>query len=296
MVERSPGRSVGEALQGASRLLEQAGILDARLEAELLLAHALGWSRIQLLTHPEALLPPRQAALFQHLIALRLARWPTAYLTGHREFYDLDLRVNRAVLIPRPETELLVDVAREQAGRLAGRRPSAVLAIADVGTGSGAVAIALARHLPHAIIYGLDASELALRVASFNCRRHGVGHRVRLLHGDLLEPLPEGVDLIVANLPYVATGELAGLMPEVRDYEPRAALDGGPDGLDVLRRLLAQAPAHLNPGGSLLLEIGAGQGPAVRELAGRAFPGAEVGVLRDYAGHHRVVVIHTKDD
>jgi release factor glutamine methyltransferase len=231
--------------------------------------------------------------LFQRLVSLRLARWPLAYLTGRREFYGLELRVNRAVLIPRPETELLVDVAREQAARLAELSGSSRLTIADVGTGSGAVAIALAKHLPDAIIYATDASELALRVAAFNCRRHGVSRRVHLLHGDLLEPLPGPVDLIVANLPYVATGEFPGLMPEVRDYEPRMALDGGPDGLEMVRRLLAHAPSYVNPGGSLLLEIGAGQSRAARELARRAFPTAQVDVLPDYAGHDRILVITT---
>lgn len=285
------GRSVGEALQGAHRLLEQAGILDARLEAELLLAHALRCTRTRVLTHPEVLLTPQQTLLFQRLVELRLARWPLAYLTGHREFYGLELRVNRAVLIPRPETELLVDAARERAAQLAGRLGRAGLTVADVGTGSGAVAIALARHLPHATIYAVDSSDLALRVAAFNCRCHGVDSRVHLLHGDLLESLPGPVELIAANLPYVATGEFAELMPEVRDYEPRVALDGGPDGLDVVRRLLAQAPKHLNPGGSVLLEIGAGQGAAARELARDAFPGAQVDVLQDLAGHERVVVI-----
>ncbi len=284
-------RLAREAIGRAHQLLDEAGIPDACLEAELLVAHVLRCRRTRVLTHPEAPLTPCQVAWLERLLQLRLKRWPLAYLTGHREFYGLELRVNRAVLIPRPETELLVDAAREQAARLAQRRGSSRLAIADVGTGSGAVAIALAKHLPDATIYATDASELALRVAAFNCRRHGVTWQVHLVHGDLLEPLPGPVDLIVANLPYVATGEFPSLMPEVRDYEPRMALDGGPDGLDVVRRLLAQAPGRLNPDGSVVLEIGAAQGAAARELAQDAFPGARVDVLSDYAGHDRIVVI-----
>jgi len=187
------------------------------------------------------------------------------------------------VLIPRPETELLVEKAIEISQRRA--------VVADVGTGSGAIAVSLAVHLPQVLVYATDASPGALEVAARNCRRHGVEDRVHLLQGHLLEPLPEPVDLIAANLPYVSRAELAQLPPEINCYEPREALDGGPDGLDHIRRLLAQAGEHLKPGGVVLLEIGATQGQAVIALAQRHLSVARVEIVVDYAGLDRVVVV-----
>jgi release factor glutamine methyltransferase len=189
------------------------------------------------------------------------------------------------VLIPRPETELLVEKAIEISQRRA--------VVADVGTGSGAIAVSLAVHLPQALVYATDASRGALEVAARNCRRHCVEDRVHLLQGHLLEPLPEPVDLITANLPYVSQAELAQLPPDIRLYEPREALDGGPDGLDHIRRLLAQAGEHLKPRGVVLLEIGATQGEAVIALAKRHFPAARVEIAKDYAGLDRVVIVET---
>jgi release factor glutamine methyltransferase len=170
-----------------------------------------------------------------------------------------------------------------------------------VGTGSGAIAVSLAVHLPQALrlssgqalVYATDASSGALEVAARNCRRHGVEDRIHLLQGHLLEPAPEPVDLITANLPYVSQAELAQLPPEISRYEPREALDGGPDGLDYIRGLLAQAGEHLKPSGVVLLEIGATQGPAVVALAKRHFPAARVEIAKDYAGLDRVVMLGT---
>jgi release factor glutamine methyltransferase len=277
---------VGQALRQATLELAANGIDDARLEAEVLLAHVLGRPRARLLAHPGHRLAASQAQRFGRLIALRAARWPLPYLTGRCEFYGLRLRVNRAVLIPRPETELLVEAAINRL-RTTDRRPPRVV---DVGTGSGAIAIALAKHLPGATVIATEASLPALRVAAYNCRRHGLADRVRLLWGELLQPLDQPVDLIVANLPYIPTGDLAGLPPEVQ-HEPRLALDGGPDGLDAVRRLLDQAPEYLKPGGALVLEIGAEQGPAARALAVARFPAAEVSVLKDYASLDRILAI-----
>ena len=219
-----------------------------------------------------------------------------AYLVGHKEFYGLDFVVDRRVLIPRPETELLVERAIAL-GRevLAASHPS--LTIADVGTGCGCIAVALAVHLPQARVFATDRSPQALEVARENVRRHGVEDRVRLLCGDLLTPVPPEVrlDLIVANLPYVSRSELEALPRSVREYEPlETALDGGEDGLALIRRLLGEAPRRLAPGGAVLLEIGATQGPRVAELARRRFPGAEVRVLPDLAGRDRVVEIRTR--
>jgi len=288
---RSKGQVVADVLHLASRILHRAGCDSPRLDAELLLAHALGRERTWLLAHPQHRLTAAERERFAALLARRQAREPLAYILGRREFYGLDLVVDRRVLVPRPETELLVEQTLGWARSLP---PAEPLALADVGTGSGCVAVALAVHLPQAFIYGLDASADALEVATANVARHAVEGRVRLLQGDLLQPLPEPVDVIVANLPYVPSDELAMLEPEVRDYEPRAALDGGPDGLGPMRRLLAQAPAYLRPGGALFLEIGAGQGAAASELARQHFPQANVDVLPDYAGRDRVLRVCTK--
>jgi len=204
------------------------------------------------------------------LLARRVSREPLPYILGTREFFGLYFAVDPRVLIPRPETELLVERALGLASRVSSS--SGALCIADIGTGSGCIAIALAVHLPHACLYATDVSADALAVAQRNAATHGVASRIRFLWGDLLSPLPQPVHLIVANLPYIAAQEWETLPPEVGRFEPRGALDGGPDGLDLVRWLLRQAPAYLLPGGALLLEIGASQGEAVTKLARAAFP------------------------
>jgi len=210
---------------------------------------------------------------------------PLAYLTGEREFWSLRLAVDDRVLIPRPETEALV----EEALRLLPPAPR----VADIGTGSGAIAVAVATERPDAAVWATDLSAGALEVARANARAHGVEGRVRFAQGDLAEPLAAlagTLDAVLANLPYVPAAEVDGLAPEVRDHEPRLALDGGGDGLRVVARLLGEAPALLRPGGRLLLEVGAGQAAAVRELAGQG-AWAVVGTRRDLAGIERVVVL-----
>ncbi len=272
-----------EALLWGEQALAQSALDSPRLDAEILLSHALGITRVQLHAHPQGQLSPTELARYHQLIERRARREPVAYIVGHKEFYGLDLFVDERVLIPRPETELLVEKAIE-----IGQRQSVV---ADVGTGSGAIAVSLAVHLPQILVYATDASPAALEIAARNCRRHGVEDRVHLLQGHLLEPLPEPVDLIVANLPYVSQAELAQLPPEINCYEPREALNGGPDGLDHIRRLLAQAGGHLKSRGIVLLEIGATQGQAVIALARRNFPAARVEIVKDYAGLDRVVIV-----
>jgi release factor glutamine methyltransferase len=277
---------VRQAVREAVQALDSEGVESPRLEAELLLAHAVGRNRAWVLAHPERRLTPKEVTRFRDLAARRARREPLAYIVGHREFFGLDLAVDPRVLIPRPETELLV----ERALALARRLPEPVL-IADVGAGSGAISVALAVHLPAATIYALDESPDPLAVSAENARRHGVEGRVQCLLGDLLAPLPEAVHLVTANLPYVATEEWEALAPEIREHEPRAALDGGPGGLEVIRRLLATAGCHLRPGGAILLEIGAHQGPAARALAGEYFPQARIDLLQDYARLDRLVVL-----
>lgn len=277
---------IRDALDQAAAQLGNEGVESPRLDAELLLAHVLAANRAALWTWPDRRLTPKELTRYRELVARRAHREPLAYIVGYREFFGLEFAVNPAVLIPRPETELLV----EQALRLA-RRFTAPPSIADVGAGSGAMAVALAVHLPRATVYALDASAEALALTAENARRHGVGDRVQGLLGDLLTSLPGAVDLIVANLPYVATEEWGELAPEIRLYEPRFALDGGPDGLALIRRLLATAAPYLRPGGALLVEIGANQGAAVTTLARRHFPQAAVQLYPDYAGLDRLVVI-----
>lgn len=255
-----------------------------RLDAELLLAHVLGWTRARLLAEHAHAPSSEQAAAFLALVARRAALAPVAYLTGHREFYGLELLVTPATLVPRPETELLVELALAEAQWRGPRQPA--LTIADVGTGTGAIAVALAANLPHAQVYAIDLSAAALEVARANVERHGLADRVRLLHGDLLTPLAEPVDLIVSNPPYTI---LAEVEPNVLAHEPRLALDGGPDGAAVYRRLTAAIPQHLRPGGAVLLEIGAWQGELVAGLLRDALPGAAVSIHQDLAGLDRVV-------
>jgi release factor glutamine methyltransferase len=252
------------------------------IDAPLLLMHVLGVDRAALLTHPERALTPEQAATFRALIVQRAAGIPLPHLTGTRAFYDLDFAVTPDVLIPRPETEHLVESALQWA--------RCEIRLADVGTGSGAIAVTLAVHLPEARVWAVDISAAALEVARHNAIRHGVAERITFVQGDLLEPLiaaDQPVDLIAANLPYIASDELQTL--PVAQHEPLIALDGGADGLDLIRRLLVQAPRVLAKKGLLLMEIAAGQGARVCELSAAAFPGAHVTLIHDYAGLDRVV-------
>ena len=256
---------------------------EARLEAEVLLRHVLGIGRAAFLMRRDEPLADEEAARFAALLERRLAREPLAYIIGQREFYGLAMHVDRRVLIPRPETEGLVERT------IALAQPAAL--IVDVGTGSGCIAVALAVHLPLVRVIATDASADALACARENATRHGAADQITFLHGDLLQPVQGEVDIIVSNPPYIAGPEIAGLAPEIAQFEPRAALDGGPDGLDVLRRLLAQAAPRLRRGGSVLLEIGAAQGNAVAEIARAAFPGATIAVEHDLAGLERYVVV-----
>jgi release factor glutamine methyltransferase len=216
---------------------------------------------------------------------------PTAYIIGRREFYGLELETTPVAPIPRPETELLVDEALAQVRRLRPTCPEPD--IVDVGTGCGTIALAVATHLPAARVIATDVSQATLDLARRNADRLGLSDHVRFIRGDLLSPLDGPADIIVANLPYVPSDEWQGLAPEVRCYEPRAALDGGPDGLRLIERLLRQAPAYVRPGGAVILEIGHDQGAAVVALAREAFPTAAIAVKKDLASLDRMVVVET---
>jgi release factor glutamine methyltransferase len=257
------------------------------LEVELLLRHLLGLDRTGLYTSLERRLTPEQTAAFSALIRRRINHEPTAYITGHKEFFGLDFQVAPPVLIPRPETELLVEQAIDLAATIF---PRSCL-IADIGTGCGAIAIALAINLPRAKIYATDISDAALEIARSNCQRFGASDRITFLRSNLTDSLPESMHLIVANLPYVRESEIAELSPEISEFEPLLALNGGADGLEMIEKLISQAERNLLRGGAVLLEIGHDQGQAVCNLARSHFPESKVSITADLSGLDRVVSI-----
>lgn len=347
--------TIMEALAEAGAFLQKRGVDGAALDAQVLLAHCTGLDRVGLYREGRRELTWEQADAFRKLVRRRAAWEPAAYLTGHREFMGLDFLVRPGVLIPRPETELLVEealallekrrdgdamsggadapgFAKPPAAGLAGgghdrrggpclpgfsRDPAAgfsggghdrlngpagvrtvILRVADAGTGSGVIAVSLARCLPAAHVYATDTSPAALETARQNAFRHTVAERISFFSGDLLAPLLERgltgrLDLVAANLPYVPTGDLPGLMPDVRLYEPSTALDGGPDGLELYRRLVLQAAELLSPGGYLLMEIDPSQAPLLPALLQRR--DWEYVVRRDLAGRERLVAARRKN-
>jgi len=268
-----------EALDKAKSELASRNIEDAGLEAEVLLRHILGIDRTRLYLTLQEELTLEQVKAFQELLERRLRDVPLAYVVKHREFYGLDFYINQDVLIPRPETELLVEKAMSIATH------SNINKIADIGTGSGIIAVTLAVKLPEARFYAVDISESALAVALLNAEKHGVIHRITFLQGDLVTPLPERCGLIVANLPYVKQSEII----EPIAAEPHRALDGGKEGLDVITRFCREVKTKLTPGGYALMEIGQGQSDAVRKDLKRLYPDAEITVYKDLAGIDRVI-------
>ncbi len=270
-----------QALSHAREILGAKNIEDPSLESELLLRYTLKISRVQLYMELDSELNLGDEQTFRQVVKRRLSGEPTAYITRNREFYGLDFYVDPDVLIPRPESELLVEKAIGLA------QNNKVSTIAEIGTGCGAIAISLALSLPRTKTYATDISGDALKVALFNCQRHGVAGRIRLLVGDMLDPLPEPVDLIVANLPYVTESELSRI--NTLNFEPSLALNGGSDGLEKIRKLCSRISDKLCPGGYLLLEIGQGQSRAVTALLHGLFPLAGIEVIPDLSGIDRVV-------
>jgi release factor glutamine methyltransferase len=299
-VTRRPGAPAGAVMStrqaawdwGTARLRGRSlSPAEARVEAGLLLRHACALSREELLIRPWESLPDGAAATYATLIEQRMAGRPTAYLVGRREFFGLEMLVDERVLIPRPETECLVEAVR------AALEKTPTPLIVDIGTGSGAIAIALARTLPEARVVATDPSAGALAVARLNADRHGVADRIAWAQGDDLSPLAgrglEGrVDALVCNPPYVPSADLADLPEEVRAHEPREALDGGPDGLAVHRRVIGGAPPYLHSGALLALEVAGvrGQSRAVAGLIVAAGAFRPPRIIRDYAGIERIVI------
>jgi release factor glutamine methyltransferase len=268
-------------------------VRSAQLDAQVLLCHVLGIERAMLYAYPEREMTSQQEQQYFALIARRKLHEPVAYLTGHKEFYSLDFCVDKRVLIPRPETELLVEMALEMIQQRIARGQMPV--IADIGTGSGAVPITIAVEEPRLpYLYATDISSDALQVAHLNCQRHHVTG-VRLLQGHLVSPLPESVDLLLANLPYVGTDELGEISPDVQLYEPHQALFSGPDGLDLLRQLGEEVrKSHLlKPAGAILLEIGYRQREELTRLFHSLWPSATITCRKDHAGFDRILQIET---
>lgn len=276
MTPAATAGSVRDALGGAVDALAAAGVESPRLDAELLLCEATGRDRVQLAASPTAAVSATAGRRFAEMVRRRLRREPVAYILGRKGFRHIELSVDRRVLIPRPETELLVELALEM-------RPHRVL---DIGTGSGAIGLAIADELPECEVTGTDTSVASLEVARDNARRLGLAERVTFAEGTLPPGQAGAFDLVVANLPYVSEAEWGGLEPEVTRWEPREALLAGADGLDVFRSVI---PVVTEIASVLALEVGAGQAEAVVGLLGEAGFGATES-RRDLAGIERVVV------
>ena len=312
MPEDAAAWTLGKLIEWTRGFFEKKGIPQPRLEAEILLAHVLGLGRIDLYLKYDQPVGEAERAAYRDLVRRRAGGEPTRYLVGGCEFMSLALKVTPACLIPRPETELLV----EEVLRLAGVRrqmpaamaapaagaaaaagpatPPAPLSAIDLCTGCGCVAVSLAAYLPHGRITATDISPEALAVARTNAEAHGVADRMTLLEGDLYEPLDaadvQPADFLAANPPYVAQAEWESLAPEIRLHEPRAALVAGPAGTEIIGRILKGAPAYLKPGGALLVEIGDKQGAAVAQQAAGVRGLADVNIVKDYAGLDRILL------
>jgi release factor glutamine methyltransferase len=276
----------GRIVEGRRRLLD-AGIDhdEAALSARLLAQAVLGWDTTRILTSGDELEPPAFAAQYEELISRRAHREPLAYITGTREFWNLTFEVSPAVLIPRPETEGLVEAVNQSFPD-----HDAALRVADVCTGSGCIAVAIALERRKAQVVAADLSEAALEIARRNAVRHGVGDRIECVQGDLLTPLTGTFDLIVANPPYVPKAVHRGLQPEVRNFEPAMALFSGNDGLDMIRRLVTDSAARLEENGYLIFEFGDGQESAVTELISASHELTMVEIKCDLQGIERIAI------
>lgn len=288
----SPPWSLLELVREAAGYLAQKGVASPRLDAELLLAHTLGCRRIDLYLRFDQPVSKPELERFRELVARRARREPVAYITGLKEFWSLEFKVSPQVLIPRPETETLVEAALEELRWALGSSTGPLWAL-EIGTGSGAVALSLAKELGPSVLWvATDISAGALEVARCNAQDLGVEGWIRFVQGDLLEPLDVGgpkLRLILSNPPYVPTGLIKELEPEIRCHEPIQALDGGQDGLAVIRRILEQAPVRLMPRGVLMLEVGDGQTHAIEEILGSDHRWQQWGWRLDLAGKPRVI-------
>ena len=275
----------GESLAWGRRYLAGRGIPSADLDAQLLLAHAIGCDRSRLFSGADRAMEGETNDSYRRLVLKRGERIPLAFLVGHREFWSLDLAVDGRVLVPRPETEGIVEAACELL------RPGC--RVVDVGTGSGNIIVAVASEIKRGEWHAVDISPSALEVAAANVRNHGLEGKVSLARSDLLEvfdPPCGRFDAILSNPPYIPRAEIDRLQPEVAGHEPRIALDGGADGLSIVRRLVEAAPAHLRPGGLVIMEVGNRQAPAVGEMMTEQAGYSRSETRRDIAGIERIVI------
>lgn len=279
--------SIASARQAMTEAFTEAGIDSADADARLLIAHALDIDRATLTTHGHRVLTPEEVKKIEVLAARRLKREPVAYILGRKEFWSLSLAVTPDVLVPRPETETVVELVLDVVVNDALRMEK--LRILDIGTGSGALLLALLSELENAVGTGADISAAALSVARGNAERNGLADRCHFVASDLIAGIAGQFDIVVSNPPYVARGDIATLAPDVRDHEPEVALDGGNDGLDFYRAIAAQARDLLAPGGRLVVELGAGQEAAVRALLTKAGLSADMTVRHDLAGIPRAL-------
>lgn len=284
-----PQNTVGGVLKRAQETLSAAGVPEPEADAQVLVAYVLGVDRLNLFLDMDRFLTSTEEKTLTGLIRERTKRKPLQHILGEQEFWSLSFKVTPEVLIPRPETEILVEAVLNTVKK---QGIPEGLTMLDLCTGSGILAIVLAGELPDTDIYAVDISKGALSVARENARRHNVLDSITFLQGDLFAPLAShevSFDLIVSNPPYISGEMFPGLLPEVRDYEPRLALDGGPDGLDVIRKIIIQSVAHLKIGGRLFLEIGDGQGREVLREFERRKAFENVSIIRDYCGIDRVI-------
>ncbi len=280
--------TIAETIQKAAERLSAQNVPNARMDAELLLRHALGKDRAWLLVHMQDRLDNQDQRSFEKSIDRRNHREPLQYITGAQQFWGLPFTVTPDVLIPRPETEFVVETGIKAVGVV----PAPV--IIDLCTGSGCIAISLAKELPKARFFATDRSDRALHIAQENARQNGVADRIRFLEGDLFGPLEEmdlrgRIDCTVTNPPYVRSGELATLQPEVRDFEPEMALIAGPEGTEIAEKIIRQAPEYLKTGGSLIMEMGIGQATALRNILGDTGKFGSIEIVKDLAGIERVI-------
>jgi len=295
--------TVLKIIQWTTEYLKGKGIDNPRLDSEVLLAHLLRLDRVGLYLNFDRPLSRDELSSFREIVKRRGSREPLQYITGHQEFWSLDFKVTPDVLIPRPDTEILVEEALKAVRRetLDVRRQNQLpFTILDLCTGSGCIAISLAHELKDAVVHAIDASEAALSIARENAEKNGVRDRVIFLQGDLYEALTSHVsrltsyDLIVSNPPYIKNIDIPNIQPEVRDYEPRMAVDGGTEGLGFYKRIVADAPNHLSPHGWLMVEVGEGQADAVSKMMADTGAFESISTVKDLAGIERVVKAHKK--
>ncbi len=282
--------TANEALRKYTSILIQYGLDEAADEAKVLLCYVLGLSTAQLFAQPDRELSDEEADRLNGLIEKRVSGVPVSYLINYREFYGIGLYIDSRVLIPRPETEVLVEEAIKF-GKEWRKNKQGVMKIADVGTGSGAIALALASNIPDSLVYAIDISGDALKVAGTNIKEHKFEKKIELVHGNLLQKISGKVDMIVANLPYIKEAEVPLLPVEISKHEPRKALDGGAAGTEIISELIRQSAGRVNEGGTILIEIGMGQEEEIGKIIAGALPGAQIKLVKDLAGITRVMKI-----